>query len=382
MFDYWIISVPADPTCDDTWRKLVQALAKYNDCACFKFYIPTLKAGTLDQLLLVSDDLARLETNVENTVNKIAAQLDDLLENKREEVVESIHADNVTLHHYLITFKWDMAKYPTRQSIKTIAYLIEKQMSICDVDLNTKTKSYNTVVNNYAASEKKRVGNLLTKYIGDYVSKEDFVLQSEFLTTLVVVVPCTAKESWLNKYERLNEDIVPKSTKLVKEDNEHALFTVTLFKKSIEPFKLSAKQSGFFVRDFVYNEQEIFEFRRELYELYQEKQKLYQPFLKFCISNFSECFIALIHVKSCRVFVESVLRYGLPANFQPILLVIPHKISNKVRRCLDDLYGHLDTMRANKSQKKNLEPSAILEQEYYPYVFTKIKAEIGDILIK
>ena len=33
-----------------------------------------------------------------------------------------------------------------------------------------------------------RSGNLLTRNLGDLVAKEDFILDSEYLTTLVVVV--------------------------------------------------------------------------------------------------------------------------------------------------------------------------------------------------
>lgn len=59
--------------------------------------------------------------------------------------------------------------------------------------------------------------------------------------------------------------------------------------------------------------------------------------------NFSECFCAWIHVKALRVFVESVLRYGLPVNFQAILLH-PHKKSMKrLREVLNQLYNHLDS---------------------------------------
>merc|ERR1712008_237172 len=48
------------------------------------------------------------------------------------------------------------------------------------------------------------------------------------------------------------------------------------------------------------------------------------PLVRWLKVNFSECFMAWIHVKALRVFVESVLRYGLPVNFQGMVL-LPQK---------------------------------------------------------
>lgn len=51
--------------------------------------------------------------------------------------------------------------------------------------------------------------------------------------------------------------IVPRSSQLIKQDAEYGLFTVTLFKKVIEEFKLHAREKKFIVRDFIYNEEEL-----------------------------------------------------------------------------------------------------------------------------
>ena len=59
--------------------------------------------------------------------------------------------------------------------------------------------------------------------------------------------------------------------------------------------------------------------------------------------NFSECFMAWIHVKALRVFVESVLRYGLPVNFQGMVLLPQKKTQKKLRDTLNQTYAHLDS---------------------------------------
>ncbi len=43
------------------------------------------------------------------------------------------------------------------------------------------------------------------------------------------------------------------------------------------------------------------------------------------------------------MFVESVLRFGLPVNFQGMMLLPQKKTSKKLRDTLNQLYTHLDS---------------------------------------
>lgn len=64
-------------------------------------------------------------------------------------------------------------------------------------------------------------------------------------------------QEWNTVYEKLTDMIVPRSSQLITQDAEYGLFTVTLFKKVIEEFKLHAREKKFIVRDFIYNEEEL-----------------------------------------------------------------------------------------------------------------------------
>ncbi|KZC06550.1 V-type proton ATPase subunit C [Dufourea novaeangliae] len=241
------------------------------------------------------------------------------------------------LPSYITRFQWDMAKYPIKQSLRNIADIISKQVGQIDADLKTKSTTYNNLKGSLQNLEKKQTGSLLTRNLADLVKKEHFILDSEYLTTLLVIVPRTNFQDWYSGYEKLTAMIVPRSTQLITQDSEYGLFTVTLFKKVMEEFKLHAREKKFIVRDFTYNEEELAAdcmllIITELIEIYCR--------LKV---NFSECFCAWIHVKALRVFVESVLRYGLPVNFQAILLHPHKKCARRLRDVLNQLYAHLDS---------------------------------------
>ena len=57
--EYWIISAPGDKTCQQTWDRMNAATMKQQLSSNWKFHIPDLKVGTLDQLVGLSDDLGK-----------------------------------------------------------------------------------------------------------------------------------------------------------------------------------------------------------------------------------------------------------------------------------------------------------------------------------
>jgi V-type H+-transporting ATPase subunit C len=61
-------------------------------------------------------------------------------------------------------------------------------------------------------------------------------------------------KDWYANYESLTNFILPRSSKLLKEDTEYGLFTVTLFKRVVEDFKNVAREKRFTVREFKLDE--------------------------------------------------------------------------------------------------------------------------------
>jgi len=76
--------------------------------------------------------------------------------------------------------------------------------------------------------------------------------------------------------------------------------------------------------------------------------------------------MAWVHIKAVRVFVESVLRFGLPVDFSAVLIK-PKRSTNdkKIRTKLATLYSNLSGNSGNDDQFK---ASGDSRDEYYPYV--------------
>ncbi|KAF3420858.1 hypothetical protein E2986_01011 [Frieseomelitta varia] len=437
MTEYWLISAPGDKTCQQTWETMNNLTSKQHSLSVnYKFHIPDLKVGTLDQLVGLSDDLGKLDAYVEQVTRKVATYLGEVLEDQRDKLHENLLANNsqtsvdgessspeggpdtppntpVTPSHksskehhkqwkesekcdpepaaclgdlpsYITRFQWDMAKYPIKQSLRNIADIISKQVGQIDADLKTKSTTYNNLKGSLQNLEKKQTGSLLTRNLADLVKKEHFILDSEYLTTLLVIVPRAYFQEWYSGYEKLTKMIVPRTTQLIAQDSEYGLFTVTLFKKVIDEFKLHAREKKFIVRDFTYNEEELAAGKNEITKLVTDKKKQFGPLVRWLKVNFSECFCAWIHVKALRVFVESVLRYGLPVNFQAILLH-PHKrCARRLRDVLNQHYAHLDSSATASSATQGNQDNVDIpglgfgQNDYFPYVYYKINVDMVD----
>ncbi|NXP25932.1 VATC1 ATPase, partial [Scytalopus superciliaris] len=380
MTEFWLISAPGEKTCQQTWEKLHAATTKHNNLSTnSKFNIPDLKVGTLDVLVGLSDELAKLDAFVESVVKKVAQYMADVLEDSKDKVQENLLANGgnlFTFQKLWHSVKWQ-AKHEFSSSSLDVFPFLFKGVNQIDNDLKARASAYNNLKGNLQNLERKNAGSLLTRSLADIVKKEDFVLDSEYLVTLLVIVPKVNYNDWVKQYETLAEMVVPRSSNVLFEDQDSYLCNVTLFRKAVDDFKHKAREYKFMVRDFQYKEEEMKADKEEMNRLSTDKKKQFGPLVRWLKVNFSEAFIAWIHVKALRVFVESVLRYGLPVNFQAMLLQPNKKTMKKLREVLYDLYKHLDSSAAAIIDASMDIPGLNLsQQEYYPYVYYKIDCNL------
>ena len=103
--EYWLISAPGEKTCQQTFDRLNEATNRQQLSSNWKFHIPDLKVGTLDQLVGLSDDLGKLDVYVEGITRKVANYLGEVLEDQRDKLQENLLANGVDLATYLTQFR-------------------------------------------------------------------------------------------------------------------------------------------------------------------------------------------------------------------------------------------------------------------------------------
>eukprot|EP00741_Cyanophora_paradoxa_P007830 tig00001215_g7576.t1 len=366
---YWLISAPAEDTKEATWQRLQ---SRATDLATnFKFNVPDLRVGTLDALLELSDELAKTDIYVEGAVHKIERQLHDL------NPEESITINQVPVNQFLERFQWDEGKYSLKKPLREIVSSISEDVTKLDEELKLKASEYNVVKSNLGAVKRKAAGNLLVKNLAEVVKPEHFV-ESENLTTCLVAVPKAAAKEFQTSYESLTDYVVPRSGLRIAEDNDFELWRVVCFKRVADDYKNAAREKKFTVRDFKFDENTLEESKGERSKLEAEVEKLWAALVKFCRVAFADAFVAWIHLKAIRVFVESVLRYGLPVNFQAMLLKPKAKTEKKLRETLHMLYSHLGgAAHSTSAEEREAGGAGAGQGEFFPYVYFGINPLVG-----
>ncbi|ONK76601.1 uncharacterized protein A4U43_C03F30000 [Asparagus officinalis] len=123
----------------------------------------------------------------------------------------------------------------------------------------------------------------------------------------------------------------------------------------------------FQIREFEYGPEAQEDRKQELEKLMQDQDTLRSSLLQWCYTSYGEVFSSWMHFCAVRVFVESILRYGLPPSFLSAVLSPPTKSEKKVRSILEQLCGN-----ANSTYWKSEEDVGLAalggESDAYPYV--------------
>lgn len=331
-----MVSLPVQGSASSLWNRLQEQISKHSfDTPLYRFNIPNLRVGTLDSLLSLSDDLLKSNTFVEGVSQKIRRQIEEL---EKVSGVESnvLTVDGVPVDSYLTRFVWDEAKYPTMSPLRDIVDSIHSQVAKIEDDLKIRVAEYNNVRSQLNAINRKQSGSLAVRDISNLVKPDD-IITSEHLATLLVIVPKYSQKEWLSSYETLTSYVVPRSSKKLYEDNEYALYTVTLFNRVADNFKTSAREKGFQIREFEYSPEAQESRKQELEKLVQDQESFRSSLLQWSYASYAEVFISWMHFCAVRVFAESILRYGLPPSFLAFVLAPSVKSEKKVRSILEGL---------------------------------------------
>ncbi|KAH7921145.1 ATPase, V1 complex, subunit C [Leucogyrophana mollusca] len=378
----WLIAIPQDGDAEgllpEITTKLSQQLRSFPQHSVTEFAIPTFKTGTLDSLIALSEELPKQDAFFTSTVAKTVDTLRNLLNNDPTKLAQHILINERSVDDYIFrNWKWNESRYGTQRGPREMVDVLNKEMASIDNVMKSKLNSYNLVKGSLVQMQRKKTGNLSVRSLVDVVSKEDFIQESEYLETMLVAVPKNSIKEWNGKYERLTSMVVPRSSSLVASDAEYNLFSVVIFKRVHDEFLQKCRENKFIVRDFVFSEEQVSKQREELDMADTTEKELWTELLRLSRTNFSESFQILVHLKVLRLFVESVLRYGLPANYIGLAIKPEPKSTKKTLSVLTSHFSYL-APRSGRSKKQGAteefvgEYQSLMEQEFFDFVLYEV----------
>lgn len=379
--DFILVSLPENakpsqnPETDvSTWLEtgLISGRSYVSD-----FPIPDFKIGSLDTLVLQSEELAKIDSQIYSSLQKIVEILNALTDTQ----ASAISINKQSIPEFLTHFQWDSRKFKLEKSVKELIHDLSIESFQLDADVRSTYSNYNNAKSNFAAAERKKTGDLSVRSLHDIVKAEDFILNSEYLTTVLVAVPKTLKQDFEKHYETLAEKVVPGSATVLKQDDEFILYNVHLFKKFQHDFQNACRERKYIPRDFAYSEELIDQLKKEHDTAASQEQSLRVQLIRLAKTAFQDVFVNWLHIKALRVYVESVLRYGLPPFFLTKIIAVPPKQLSACKSELIEQFSYLAGNAFSKDKRGKInrndtslhEYASLVDTEYEPFVLYSIQ---------
>lgn len=326
MATFWMVAADLKRTSKDAhFQGLCSSVGRISETSPTNFAVPSsIKFGSFDDLIRLTDELQKHDTQVEGCVKRIERMYADIDEavfnNPIQNVKVSRGQDITSFGDYLQGWAWDEGKYPKERGLQAIVTQLIFAVSKIDEDARNKFAQFNEVKTAKTNMEKKETSSILNRDLIDVltpstVEARDFCY-TEHLTTLIMILPQAGVEQFLATYETYAENVVPLSAKQfnIVEDNT-TFWRIILFKSSVEAFLKTAREERLGTcRQFEFSENAFHMLKKQRQELVTESTKQEKIMTGFCKAAFSDVLVAWMHVKCMRVFVESVLRFGIPAS--------------------------------------------------------------------
>jgi V-type H+-transporting ATPase subunit C len=220
----WLIAVPTDNSATVTFDKLNTRTAAKNLSENFRFSIPTLKVGTLDTLMKLSDSVATGDSEAEQLVKKLQRTYIDLIDDENSfakidgEATGHDGSDGVAMagsvllvndlnpREYVQEFKWDAARFPLQADLQILAQMITDLNDQYAEDLKKNWSRYSETKTTLVTLRRKNQGSLLLRPLSGLIDPDDCI-EGEYLSSLMIVVPDQREQEFLNTYTTLASDM-------------------------------------------------------------------------------------------------------------------------------------------------------------------------------
>lgn len=342
----------------------------------WKFNVPDgLMFGSFDNLIRLTDDLQKHDSQVDGILHRLERQYLEL-DSKAAFKVKSQRQEKDFLE-YVNSWQWDEAKYPKTRTITDNLNLLMSSINKIDEEARNKTQQYNDMKSQRGNLAKKEAANLLTRDLVDVLTPDivlqngnhddDFIYTNQ-ITTICVVLSRGADKDFLNCYETMSPNVVPQSARQFKQATDkdgNTVWRAVLFKSDAEAFRRACRERKFLPREFTYDLAGYKQLQSDRQQSEDAVTRQHSLVTLLYQAAWSDSMVAWMHVKAMRVFVESVLRFGMPPRFAAFIVSPKANATVPARKVLADILG-----KGKPAQPYGEDKAAAGDddEEYYPYV--------------
>jgi V-type H+-transporting ATPase subunit C len=362
---HWLISTPLVSAAENQKEQFTAKFGKLVESISIVNVPLNLKFTSFDTLIKLTDDLAKADTVAEQVVRRSEKSLLDLDNSVALSV--SHNRKDIPSHQFLTeSFSWDESKFPKSRTINDTLTILISQVVKTDEEVKQRTSQLFELKQQQQMYLKSTQMSYMQKDLVDVITPDicdsSLFVDTEHLSTLVVIVPRNSDEEFLAKYSTFSELVVPESAiklSIPTDKDGNTLYRVVLFKSQLEAFKEAARNHRFLAKEFKFDPAHFEETKKRREEIDVEIKRQENMSKKIFAAAYSDAFSAWIHLKVMRIFVESVLRWGLPVKFACFAIGVKSSGQSKIKRELCSMYGTGAETVADEGD----------DEVYYPFVW-------------
>ncbi|KAH0792885.1 V-type proton ATPase subunit C [Histomonas meleagridis] len=365
--------------------------------------------SSTDQLMSIADEIGKLDLQAFSLLTRVARSCSDLskkieADNLRgwndlpcncafdpaipPKLLVSIQngnqIDEIPIDQYIEGWEWNDIQFSQKGSVIEIHKALLDEVQSLDEQIRNSSTAFTEAGNKIINLRRRSEGSLLVRnldeigsemysvtnlneYYASKATKTPIYVHTRNLSTILIVVKNGYIAEFKNNYTLDSTYVVPGSLAELASDNEYTCFAVTIISKNLDDYKSATKEKGWHIKEFTYNPNLREELQKEAQEAIQNYLNESNNYSEQLQSTFSQLAIVWLHIKAIRIFVESILLYGIKSEFQAFRVCALPKNIPKIHKELEKVFsdGILDGDDGGEDMMND-------ETEYHPYVSFKL----------
>lgn len=176
----------------------------------FQLHLPmNLKVGTLDELMLISDELSKLDAETNAIAGKIMRKYAEVSGPESK----PLSVEGLSPRKYWETFQWNVAAYPYTRKLPQIAKIVRNHIKTANASFQHISSALQEAKNKLTTAQRRAGGNLLVADLNDVMAEigrdpKEVFKEMEFLKRVAVVVPTNDADKFLSTYSEIDSSAI------------------------------------------------------------------------------------------------------------------------------------------------------------------------------
>ncbi|OAG31734.1 V-type H+-transporting ATPase subunit C [Nematocida displodere] len=306
-----LVSLPLDePVEEDILLSNVRRGLGSSGKDCDSLALPGIESESIDCLFDAEERVSALETLAQDTIRKYLAAYNAI----SEAPVSDTQILGKTFDHFLKTFAWNSTKYPQSTKITDLLSSMEQELATAIEAYSEKNRMYLNEKKKKEALSRRRSGSIYDLDINTIAYKEGELTANSFFRKYYLGIREKLREKDVEKLESI-EGLFVESRNCVFKGTDGEVYEILGRSGAKEEVLKDLEKQGYYVKEQAETYAEYLKLCEQDEEALVQFEQVRNAVFLLVSANLQKLYGLLVHTKHLGVYIESILRFGLPSTF-------------------------------------------------------------------